>query len=201
MNELSTKTEKTMTTREVAEALGCAVNTLRETAKDVLPNKVFENGKTTYWTESEVTVVLEAMKNHNSNQNNLSRSLTGVSTSLTPALKIQKALELMREGYEEELARIEAENKRLALEKEAAEAETERIYQVNKNFHNNLYTATDLAKMLGTSSNKIGKIANEHNLKQDPIYGKLGKVQLNNGRWVEIFYYNDDAKFIIENNL
>lgn len=33
MNELSTKTEKTMTTREVAEALGCAVNTVREQQK------------------------------------------------------------------------------------------------------------------------------------------------------------------------
>lgn len=67
------------------------------------------------------------MKSHNNNQNNLSGSLTGVSTTLTPALKIQKALELMREGYEEELARIEAENKRLALEKEAAETETRRV--------------------------------------------------------------------------
>ena len=96
----------------------------------------------------------------------------------------------------------ETQQKLLALEqKQAAEAETERIYQCSKNFHNNLYTATDLAKMLGTSPNKIGKIANEHHLKQDPIYGKMGKVQLNNGRWVEIFYYNDDAKLVIENNL
>lgn len=96
----------------------------------------------------------------------------------------------------------ETQQKLVALEqKEAAEEETARIYQVNRNFHSNLYTATDLAKMLGTSPNKIGKIANEHHLKQDPIYGKLGKVQLNNGRWVEIFYYNDDAKLVIENNL
>ena len=96
---------------------------------------------------------------------------------------------------------LEEQGKLLLEQKQAAEAETERIYQVNKNFHNHLYTATDLAKMLGTSPNKIGKIANEHHLKQDPIYGKLGKVQLNNGRWVEIFYYNDDAKLVIENNL
>lgn len=97
---------------------------------------------------------------------------------------------------------LEQQKNQLLLEqKQAAEAETERIYQVNRNFHNNLYTATDLAKMLGTSPNRIGKIANEHHLKQDPIYGKLGKVQLNNGRWVEIFYYNDDAKLVIENNL
>lgn len=96
---------------------------------------------------------------------------------------------------------LEEKGKLLLEQKEAAEKETERIYQVNKNFHNHLYTATDLAKMLGTNPNKIGRIANEQGLKQEPIYGKLGKVQLNNGRWVEIFYYNDDAKFIIENNL
>lgn len=44
----------------------------------------------------------------------------------------------------------------------------------------------------------VGRIANEKNLKQDPIYGKLGKVQLNNGKWVNQFYYNEDALTVIE---
>ena len=42
------------------------------------------------------------------------------------------------------------------------------------------------------------RIANENGLKQDPIYGKLGKIQLNNGQWVNQFYYNDDALTAIE---
>ena len=96
---------------------------------------------------------------------------------------------------------LEEKGKLLLEQKEKAEAETERIIQYNKNFHSHLYTATDLAKMLGTNPYKIGKIANEHHLKQEPLYGKLGKIQLNNGRWVEIFYYNEDAKLVIENNL
>ena len=96
---------------------------------------------------------------------------------------------------------LEAQNKLFLEQKEAAEAETERIYQVNKNFHSNLYTASQVGDKLGITANMVGRIANEHNLKQDPIYGKLGKLQLNNGRWVEIFYYNDDAKLVIENNL
>ena len=54
------------------------------------------------------------------------------------------------------------------------------------------------ARELGISANRVGKIANENDLKQDPIYGKLGKVQLNNGRWVNQFYYNDDALTVIE---
>ena len=96
---------------------------------------------------------------------------------------------------------LEAKNKLLIEQKEAAEAETARIFQYNKNFHSNLYTATDLAKILGTTANMIGRIANEQHLKQEPLYGKLGKIQLNNGRWCDIFYYNDDAKTVIENNL
>lgn len=93
------------------------------------------------------------------------------------------------------------QNKEMLVQKEAAEAETARIFQYNKNFHSQLYTATDLAKMLGASANKVGRIAREQNLKQEPIYGKLGKIQLKNGRWCDVFYYNDDAKLVIENNL
>lgn len=38
----------------------------------------------------------------------------------------------------------------------------------------------------------------KNGLKQDPIYGKLGKIQLNNGKWVAQFYYNDDALTVME---
>ena len=117
------------------------------------------------------------------------------------AMKEYCEMLIQKTQAQHELLLAQEQNKLLLEQKKAAEEETARIYQVNRNFHSNLYTATDLAKMLGTSPNKIGKIANEHHLKQDPIYGKLGKVQLNNGRWVEIFYYNDDAKLVIENNL
>lgn len=93
----------------------------------------------------------------------------------------------------------ETQQKLLALEqKEAAEKETERIYRVNRDFHSNLYTASEIGKKLGITANMVGRIANEHGLKQDPIYGKLGKIQLNNGQWVNQFYYNDDALTVIE---
>lgn len=93
---------------------------------------------------------------------------------------------------------LEEQGKRLLEQKEEAEKETERIYQVNKNFHAKLYTATEIGKKLGISANQVGRIANEKGLKQDPIYGKLGKIQLNNGQWVNQFYYNDDALTVIE---
>ena len=93
---------------------------------------------------------------------------------------------------------LEEKGKLLLEQKEEAEKETERIYQVNRNFHSNLYTASQVAKKLGITANMVGRIANEHGLKQDPIYGKLGKIQLNNGQWVNQFYYNDDALTVIE---
>lgn len=39
--------EKKMTTKEVAESLGCTVKTVMNNAVKCLPNKVFENGKPT----------------------------------------------------------------------------------------------------------------------------------------------------------
>ena len=129
------------------------------------------------------------------------RKATLMSTNFADALEAYAKEVRAREEAQQALF-AETQQKLMALEqKEKAEAETERIIQYNKNFHSHLYTATDLAKMLGTNPYRIGKIANEHHLKQEPLYGKLGKIQLNNGRWVEIFYYNEDAKLVIENNL
>lgn len=109
MNELST--EKTITTAELSEQLQTSAKVILENARKCLPNKVIENGKPTYWTKAEVTVLLEFMKtNNNRTDLDLYDRCKGTSTDLTPALKIKKALELMQEGYEEELARLRAEN-------------------------------------------------------------------------------------------
>ena len=105
------------------------------------------------------------------------------------------------EAYAKEIrAKEEAQRHLIESNKRAEEAEkeTERIYQVNKNFHANLYTASQIAKKLGITANQVGRIANEKGLKQDPIYGHRGQIQLNNGKWVPQFYYNDDALTVIE---
>lgn len=106
--------EKVMTTRELAEQLGTDKKVIIENARKYLPNKIFEQGKPTYWNEAEITVLIDGMKGNNSNQYREKGSVTGavtvVSTDLTPALKIKKAMELMQEGYEEELAILRAKN-------------------------------------------------------------------------------------------
>ena len=126
------------------------------------------------------------------------RKATLMPTNFADALEAYAKEVRAREEAQQALF-AETQQKLMALEqKEKAEAETERIIQCNKNFHSHLYTATEIADKLGITPNMVGKIANRNNLKQEPIYGKLGKIQLNNGRWVDIFYYNDDALTVIE---
>lgn len=102
---------KTITTKELAYQLSVDVKTVRENAKKCLPNKVFKNGKQTFWTEKEVTILIEYMKKYN-NRTDLTCTtvVQAASTSLTPALKIHQAMIMMQEAYEEELSIIKAKN-------------------------------------------------------------------------------------------
>ena len=123
MNEITN--EKLMTTKEIAEQLGTRPNVITENAKKCLPDKVIENGKTTYWTQAEVTVLLEFMKSNNNRTDlDLSNRVIGTSTELTPALKLKKALELAQEAYEEELqilrAKTEEQERTIAEQKPKA---------------------------------------------------------------------------------
>ena len=99
---------------------------------------------------------------------------------------------------EAEKKALEEQNTQLIEQKNAAEAETERIKQYNRNFHTSLYTATEVAKMLGVTPNRIGREAKNHNLKLEPLYGMLGKIKLDNGKLVDQFCYNDDAIRILK---
>jgi phage antirepressor YoqD-like protein len=169
MNELTT--EKTMTTKEVAEALGTRPNVITENAKKCLPNKVIENGKTTYWTQAEVTVLLEFMKSNNNRTDlDLSNRLIGSSTELTPALKLKKALELAQEAYEEELSILRAKNE--AQEKQLIEQRPKVDFYDRVTESSDCIDIGQCAKVLnvhGIGRNKLfeilrnKKILNEHN--------------------------------------
>lgn len=112
VSDLQSGSLETITTRKLAEQLGTDKKVLIENARKYLPGKVFAHGKQTLWTKEEVTVLIEGMKQNNSNQHREKGSVTGAvtvaSTELTPALKIKRAMEMMQEAYEEELAIIKA---------------------------------------------------------------------------------------------
>ncbi len=112
VSDLQSGSLETITTRKLAEQLGTDKKVLIENARKYLPGKVFAHGKQTLWTKEEVTVLIEGMKQNNSNQHREKGSVTGAvtvaSTELTPTLKIKLAMEMMQEAYEEELAIIKA---------------------------------------------------------------------------------------------
>ena len=116
-----------MTTKEVAETLGTTPNVITENGKKLFPNKEVHHGKAVDWTDEEITVLIDHMqKNPSNNAGNQLISSTyksELSTKLTPALKIKQAMLLMQEGYEEEIARLESENKQLQLEYQAEKQE------------------------------------------------------------------------------
>lgn len=160
MNELST--EKTITTKELAEQLGTTRDVVIANARKCLPDKIFEQGKNTYWNKAEVTVLLDYMKTHTSNNRSVEFNSTveNLSTDLTPALKIKKALELMQEGYEEELARLRAEN---------AEKENKLIEQAPKvEFFDDVTGSTDTIDM-----KEVAKVLNVKGLGRNNLFELL----------------------------
>ena len=116
-----------MTTKEVAETLGTTPNVITENGKKLFPNKEVQQGKAIDWTDEEVTVLVDHMqKNPSNNAGNELISSTyksNLSTKLTPALKIKQAMLLMKEGYDEEIARLESENKQLLIDYQNEKAE------------------------------------------------------------------------------
>lgn len=102
--------ENLMTTKEVANILNTTKDVVLSNARKCLPQKKFEHGKPTFWNKAEITILLDYMKAHTSNNRSVEFNSTvqKLSTDLTPALKIKQAMEMMQEAYEEELQIIRA---------------------------------------------------------------------------------------------
>lgn len=203
-----------MKTSEVAQICGVTEECVRQNAK-VMGVELGDRWHPHDWTEEEVKKLqVMLMKNQTSqgpaNNESTIRKVTqnvlgeGLAINVlsnsgdVEAMKEYCDMLIQKTQAQHELLMAQKQNQLLLEQKEQAEKETERIYQVNRNFHNNLYTASQIGNKLGITANMVGRIANEHGLKQDPIYGKLGKIQLNNGQWVNTFYYNDDALAVIK---
>ena len=138
-----------MTTKEVAETLGTTPNVITENGKRLFPNKEVQQGKAIDWTDEEVTVLVDHMqKNPSNNAGNELISSTyksNLSTKLTPALKIKQAMLLMKEGYDEEIAKLEAQNKQLLIDYQNEKAE----HQKDKELVTHKYlTATQIKETI-----------------------------------------------------
>lgn len=89
------KNKKLVSTSDLSKILNTSPKVIIENAKKFLPNKVFKNGKTTYYTEEEATILFEGLKKQqNTNSTDLYiKSKGAVSTTLTNDMKIKKVVE------------------------------------------------------------------------------------------------------------
>jgi len=183
MNELTN--EKLLTTKEVAEQLGTRPNVITENAKKCLPNKKIENGKVTYWTQAEITILLDFIKSHRVGVGvNLSNDLIGTSTELTPALKLKKALELAQEAYEEELER---------LRMKTHEQEIQLIEQAPKvEFFNDVAGSADTIDM-----KEVAKILNIKGIGRNKLFEILREKKILDGNNQPYQEYVDRGYFRI----
>lgn len=86
---------------EIANQLHTSYDTIQRHAQKL---GFTQNGVKTYLDEKQVTLLLEDIQKTNNRKDLPSTTVVeGASTTLTPALKIKRAMELMQEGYEEEL--------------------------------------------------------------------------------------------------
>jgi phage antirepressor YoqD-like protein len=114
MNELTEYGDKKIITDEVCRVLGCDKSTLMRNWREIesvvgaATVKNIEHGKPTYWTETEITLLLEKMKGNANNQHDLASSLQGIETSKSRVLQLQILQKQMQDIYEAEIAELKA---------------------------------------------------------------------------------------------
>jgi len=99
-----------MTLKEVAKATGASYSTVAAYAQKA---GWTQNGKTTLLTESQVTVILEAMKRGKNNQYVLPSSLEGIDTSKSRALRVDLLHRQIEAEMQGEIDELRAENSAL----------------------------------------------------------------------------------------
>lgn len=171
MNELTT--EKTMTVREVAEALGVSTDTIKNCIRRIMPNRM-ESRKTTYLTEFEVSAISKELKNNTSvlshQSDEVSSSVKNTTTDLEILNNAMVALADLKRLYDRKEAEYKAtiETQQMKIAEDAPKVD----------FYDRVTESSDCidigqcAKVLnvhGIGRNKLfeilrqKKILNEHN--------------------------------------
>lgn len=117
MNELSL--EKTMTVKEIAQAMGVSTDTVKNCIRRIMPDKM-QNGKTTFLNEQEVTMISKELKSNtfvSSHQTyEVSSQVKNTTTRLEVLANYKAATQAMIELLEAEKAELQAENERQAAQ-------------------------------------------------------------------------------------
>ena len=163
MNELSN--EKTMTIKEVSEALGVSIRVCQDNIKTLFP-EIVNHGRTTYLNEVQVTKLKLVLEKHH-NLTNCEGTFT-VKTNLEKQLLIQQAMNLQNEMIRE----LTTENDKLEIANKILQP---KAFEYDRFLSSaSAYLMRDVAKIigLGIGSNKIYSILVSYHIiyKKDKDY-------------------------------
>ena len=176
MNELISKSEKMMTTKELAEALNVDVDTVNNAVKQLDFSEVLRKSTggrpTKVFTEKQATLIKQEIQKHH---NLKSRQIDNVTTEVEENETILKAIRILKNRNEELRKRVElAENKNNIL------MHSEKTY-----------TMSEISKELGyKSAIEFNKV-----LYNDKIIFKR------NGTWIPYSDYSESGYFEIKQSI
>ena len=176
MNELISKSEKMMTTKELAEALNVDVDTVNNAVKQLDFSEVLRKSTggrpTKVFTEKQATLIKQEIQKHH---NLKSRQIDNVTTEVEENETILKAIRILKNRNEELRKRAElAENKNNIL------MHSEKTYTISE-------IAKELSYKSGIEFNKI--------LYNDKIIFKR------NGTWIPYSDYSESGYFEIKQSI
>ena len=176
MNELISKSEKMMTTKELAEALNVDVDTVNNAVKQLDFSEVLRKSTggrpTKVFTEKQATLIKQEIQKHH---NLKSRQIDNVTTEVEENETILKAIRILKNRNEELRKRAElAENKNNIL------MHSEKTYTISE-------IAKELSYKSAIEFNKI--------LYNDKIIFKR------NGTWIPYSDYSESGYFEIKQSI
>lgn len=156
MNDLTS--EKVMTVKEVAEAMGVSNDTIKNCIRRIMPDKM-ANGKTTYLNEKEVASISKELKANNTVTDRLTYEVSSQVKSTTTDLEILANYKLAQEQFTGLLERKNAELQQLINEQAPKVEFYDKVTASDTSL-----TMNEVAKVLDIGRNNLFKFLREEKI-------------------------------------
>ncbi|WP_294403122.1 hypothetical protein [uncultured Clostridium sp.] len=148
MNDTNTQNKELFTTGMLAKQLKTSNNVITNACKKCLPNKQIINGKTTYYTEEEATIIIKYLQDNPTKNPTYNNLIIGTKTSMSDELDF---LLLQKQQAEIQKKLDEYRNNRILELENCLERKNNYIKALE---HDNKFKTTTLESFIRLSSPK-----------------------------------------------
>jgi len=149
MNEVSLFNEKTMTVKEIAQAMGVSTDTVKNCIRRIMPQKM-QNGKTTYLNEIEVSAISKELKSNTQVTNQLTYEAGSQVKNTTTELEV---IANYKQATEALITMLNAKNEELKKQLIEQQPKVDTYNRIANS--TGLKTMQEAAKLLGIGSNTL----------------------------------------------